>query len=58
MKDRMLRDHSLSAATKKVKEESAYQRARDRQFAQMEKGFDLGTKGYITVSREDLHARR
>ena len=58
MKDRMLRDHSRSAATKKVKEESACQRALDRQFALMEKGFDLGTKSDISVSREELHARK
>ncbi len=55
MKDRT---HSRGAVTKKVKEESANQGARDRQIALMEKGFDLGSKGHITVSREEVHARR
>ena len=42
----------------KVKEETGYQRAKERQIALMEKGFNLGTKGRITISREELHERR
>jgi metal-responsive CopG/Arc/MetJ family transcriptional regulator len=56
--DRSLSDFLRRALEEKVQEESGYQRARDRQIALMEKGFDLGTKGKITVSREELHARR
>lgn len=57
-KDRSLSDLLRGALEEKVKEESGYQRARDRQVALMKKGFDLGTKGKISVSREELHARR
>jgi hypothetical protein len=58
MKDRSLSDLLRETLEDKVKEETGYQRAKDRQTALMEKGFDLGTKGKITVSREDLHERR
>lgn len=57
-KDRSLSDLLRGALEEKVREESGYQRARDRQVALMEKGFDLGTKGKIVISREELHARR
>lgn len=57
-KDRSLSELLRGALEEKVKEESGYQRARDRQIALMERGFDLGTKGKITVTREELHARR
>ena len=58
MKDRSLSDLLRGALEEKVKEASGYQRARDRQLALMGRGFDLGTKGKITVTREELHARR
>ena len=57
-KDRSLSDLLRGALEEKVREESGYQRARDRQVALMETGFDLGTKGKISISREELHARR
>ena len=58
MKDRSLSELLRGALEEKVKEESGYQRAKERQIALMKKGFDLGTKGKIAVSREELHARR
>jgi predicted transcriptional regulator len=57
-KDRSLSDLLRGALEEKVREESGYQRARDRQVALMKKGLELGTKGKIAVSREELHARR
>lgn len=57
-KDSSLSDLLRGALEEKVKEESGYQRARDRQIALMERGIDLGTKGKIAVTREHLHARR
>jgi hypothetical protein len=57
MKDRSLSDLLRETLEDKLKEETGYQRAKDRQTARMEKGFDLGTKGQTTVSREDLHER-
>lgn len=57
-KDSSLSDLLRGALEEKVREESGYQRARDRQVALMETGFDLGTKGKISISRKELHARR
>jgi metal-responsive CopG/Arc/MetJ family transcriptional regulator len=42
----------------KVRESTGYEAARERQVRLLRKGFDLGTKGRITTSREDLHERR
>jgi metal-responsive CopG/Arc/MetJ family transcriptional regulator len=58
MQDRSLSDLLRKTLEEKVKEETGYQRASKRQLAVMEKGFDLGTKGKITVSRDELHERR
>ena len=57
-KDSSLSELLRGALEEKVKEESGYQRARDRQVSLMEHGFDMGTKGKISVTREELHARR
>ena len=53
--ERSLSDLLRETLEEKVKEESGYQRARERQVALMKKGFDLGTKGKITASRKELH---
>ena len=58
MKDRSLSDLLRETLEEKVEEETGYQRAKERQLALMEKGFNLGTKGRITISREELHERR
>lgn len=57
MKDRSLSDLLRETLEEKVKEETGYQRAKNRQIAFMKKGFDLGTKGKISISREELHER-
>jgi metal-responsive CopG/Arc/MetJ family transcriptional regulator len=57
MEDSSLSDLLRETLTEKVKEKTGYQRAKDRQFALMEKGFNLATKGKA-VSREELHERR
>jgi predicted transcriptional regulator len=41
-----------------VAREENYQKARKRHSAILRKGLNLGTKGKVTWSREDLHARR
>ncbi len=56
------RDESLSEYLRKslenrVREETGYGKARNRQLKLLEKGFDLGTQGKIAVSREELHVR-
>ncbi len=33
-------------------------KAKERQFKLLKSGFDLGTEGHITISKEELHARR
>jgi metal-responsive CopG/Arc/MetJ family transcriptional regulator len=57
-KDKSLSDLLRETLEEKVKEETGYQRARNRQIALMEKGFNMGTKGKISISREELHERR
>ena len=58
MQDRSLSDLLRATLEERVKEQSGYQRAKERQIALMEKGLDLGTKGTLAVSREELHERR
>ncbi len=41
----------------KVRVSTGYKKARERQLKLLQKGFDLGTNGRITIKREDLHAR-
>lgn len=57
MKDSSLSELLRETLEEKVKEASGYQRARDRQFSLMEKGFDLGTHGKIPYGREEIHER-
>jgi hypothetical protein len=40
-----------------VTEDEAYDRARQRYLARLERAVDLGTKGRINVSRDELHER-
>ena len=40
-----------------VREESDYERARREFMAVVDEGFDLGTNGVITWSRDELHER-
>lgn len=56
--DRSLSELLRETLEERVMQKSGYQRARERQIALMKKGFDLGSKGKITITREDLHERR
>ncbi len=56
------KDKSLSVLLKesleeKIGEATGYNKARERQLGMLQRGFDLGTKGRIAMSREVLHAR-
>ncbi|MGB5618455.1 MAG: hypothetical protein WBM78_16545 [Desulfobacterales bacterium] len=42
----------------KVREKADYKKAQKRQLRLLKNGLDLGTKGQIRSSRDDLHARR
>lgn len=57
-----LSEKSLSQLMKesleeKVRSASGYDRAKDRQFKYLNQGFELGTKGQIDFTREEIHAR-
>ena len=56
--DRSLSELLRETLEEKVKQKSGYQRARERQIALMKKGFDMGSKGKVAVTREELHERR
>jgi hypothetical protein len=58
MKDKSLSDLLRETLEEKVREETGYQRAKKRQTAFMENGFDLGTQGKISILREALYERR
>jgi len=45
------------ALEEKVNEESGYKKAKRRQLNLLKAGLDLGTEGYLKISREELHAR-
>ncbi len=57
------REKSLSgflreSLEEKIKKTTGYEKARQRQLRLLRKGIELGTKGSISVSREELHGRR
>jgi metal-responsive CopG/Arc/MetJ family transcriptional regulator len=57
------REKSLSellreSLEEKVRQETGYKEAMERQIRLMKKGFNLGTKGQITILRDELHERR
>jgi len=58
MKDKSLSDLLRETLEEKVRQETGHQAARKRQIALMKKGFGLGTRGKISISREELHERR
>ena len=55
-------DKSLSqlireSLEEKVREEADYNNAQKRQLRLLKKGLNLGTKGQVKISRDDLHVR-
>ena len=44
--------------TRLVEQADHYERAKRRHLKVLERGFDLGTHGEITVTRDELHDRR
>jgi hypothetical protein len=57
-KEKSLSQLLIEALEEKVREDIDYKKAKERQFKLLSTGFDLGTKGRITISREELHARK
>lgn len=56
--DKSLSEFLRESLEEKVREATGYQKAKMRQLKLIKKGFDLGSKGKITTSREELHERR
>ncbi len=55
-------DKSLSqllreSLEEKVREEADYNKAQKRQLRLLKKGLDLGTRGKMKITRDELHAR-
>lgn len=57
-KEKSLSELLREALEERIREETGYERARQRQVRLLRTGYDLGTKGRIATSREELHARR
>jgi len=58
MKGRSLSDLLKITLEEKIKQETGYRLAKNRQISLMKEGFNLGTEGHISVNREELHERR
>lgn len=57
------REKSLSellreSLEKKVREANGYKKAKQRQLKLLKEGLDLGTKGDIAITRDEIHERR
>ncbi|MEK6690410.1 MAG: DUF6364 family protein [Nitrospirota bacterium] len=57
-KEQSLSELMRESLEEKMREAADYNRAKERHLKILRKGFDLGTKGHITISREELHERR
>jgi hypothetical protein len=58
MKDRSLSELLRETLEERVRRETGFQKAKDRQIALMKKGLGLRTKGKTTFTRDELHERR
>lgn len=56
--DRSLSEFLRETLEEKIKESNGYTRAKIRQVKTIKKGFDRGTKGMITISRQESHTGR
>jgi metal-responsive CopG/Arc/MetJ family transcriptional regulator len=57
-KEKSLSQLLKEALEEKVSNDTGYKKAKDRQLRLLKTGFNLGTNGRQSFSREDLHARR
>lgn len=56
--DKTLSELIREAIKEKISESSSYRRAKQRHLMVLRRGIDLGTKGNLAISREELHARK
>ncbi len=55
---RSLSDLLKITLEEKIKQDTGYLSAKNRQISLMEKGFNLATEGRFSINREELHERR
>jgi len=55
--DKSLSQFMKEALEEKIRKNSGYRSAKQRQLKLLDTKIDLGTKGQFTVSREELHER-
>ena len=55
--EKSLSEFLKESLEKRIEETTGYKRAKRRQLKLLKEGFDLGTKGHITISRAELHDR-
>lgn len=56
--DKSLSELLRESLESRVREATGYKKAMNRQLRMLKKGYDLGTKGKIAISREEIHERR
>ena len=56
--DKSLSEFMREALEDKISKNSGYKKAKEAQLRLLNMGLDLGTKGRITISREELHERQ
>jgi metal-responsive CopG/Arc/MetJ family transcriptional regulator len=57
-KNKSLSEFLRESLEERVRDANGYKKAKERQVRLLKEGFDLGTKGRIQVTRDELHARR
>ena len=58
MEGRSLSELLKITLEEKIKQDTGYLSAKNRQISLMEKGFNLATEGRFSINREELHERR
>lgn len=56
--DKSLSELMREALEHRINQSAEYERAKKRHLKLLERGFDLGSRGKLAVSREELHGRR
>jgi metal-responsive CopG/Arc/MetJ family transcriptional regulator len=57
-REKSLSEFLRESLEEKVREANGYKKASRRQLKLLKEGLNLGTKGHITTTREEVHERR
>jgi hypothetical protein len=57
-KEKSLSEFLRESLEEKVRGANGYKKAKERQLKILKEGLNLGTKGHITIAREEVHGRR